>query len=408
VPFFTKVLIEIADTNLRSEPPGKNAHNDESERKNMTEQSVEPVKVLVVDDEEVILDLYSQILGPPLPANNDHLRTDESKNATAGEKNSGIALAPEAPAYNLTLCDNGNDAIAMVRQARAEDQPFAIAFIDVRMPYGLDGISTAEKIRTIAESTQIVIVTGFNDLDPTAIERRIPPANRLLYLQKPFHPFEIRQFASTLSARWKAEKMMHTMNRDLELIVEKRTRQLQKAYKQLEYHATHDFLTELLNRRAVLDILKKEISRFRRTDQPISVILGDLDHFKDVNDTYGHSVGDAVLKETAARLLDCVRPYDTVGRIGGEEFLIVLPECDTADGTAVAERIRIAIGQAEIDAAGKKICVTISLGVATASAHQMINQDSLVAAADKALYQAKKEGRNKIKLNTKINFISAA
>jgi len=201
--------------------------------------------------------------------------------------------------------------------------------------------------------------------------------------------------------------MMHAMNRDLELIVEKRTQQLQTAYKQLEYHATHDFLTELLNRRAVFDVLKKEISRFQRTDQSISVILADLDYFKNVNDTYGHSVGDAVLKETSRRLLDCIRPYDTVGRIGGEEFLIVLPECDTADGTAVAERIRVAVGEVEMVSAGKRIWVTISLGVATASAHQVINQDSLVAAADKALYRAKNEGRNKIKLNTKINFISA-
>ena len=373
----------------------------------MAEQSVEPVKVLVVDDEEIILDLYSQILAPSLPANDPQLRTCKSENALPGEKRSIIPMAWDSCAYDLTLCGNGDDAVKIVRQAHTENKPFAMAFIDVRMPCGPDGISTAEKIRAIAENTQIVIVTGFNDLDPVAIERRIPPANRLLYLQKPFHPFEIRQFASTLSARWKAERMMHAMNRDLELIVEKRTQQLQTAYKQLEYHATHDFLTELLNRRAVFDVLKKEISRFQRTDQSISVILADLDYFKNVNDTYGHSVGDAVLKETSRRLLDCIRPYDTVGRIGGEEFLIVLPECDTADGTAVAERIRVAVGETEIVVAGKKIWVTISLGVATASAHKVINQDSLVAAADKALYRAKNEGRNKIKLNTKINFISA-
>ena len=238
--------------------------------------------------------------------------------------------------------------------------------------------------------------------DPDEIEQRIPPPDRLLYLQKPFHPFEIRQFASTLAARWRAEKLTKAINRELELIVEKRTAALRESNKKLEYQATHDTLTGMLNRRAVFGVLNREISRGRRSEESISVMLADLDHFKNVNDTHGHQTGDMVLIRIAKILLDCIRPYDSVGRIGGEEFLIVLPGCSSADGLVVAERIRTAVESEEMQVADTPISISVSIGIATSSSNRIIEREALISAADKALYEAKKDGRNTVKVIEKI------
>jgi diguanylate cyclase (GGDEF)-like protein len=354
-----------------------------------------PVKILVVDDDEVLLELYQSILSRQSlaisPETIGHVK--ESTERESGGR--GISAESPKHLYELTLCSSGLDAIEAVRASDADQNLFSMAFIDIRMPKH-DGIWTAENIRSISPHTQIVMVTGFDNIDPVEIEARVPPPDRLLYLQKPFHPYEIRQFASTLAARWKAEKMTQALNQNLESMVEMRTAELRKAYKQLEYQASHDSLTELLNRRAIFEVLRREISRINRTNNPITVILADIDHFKGINDTYGHSMGDAVLVETAKRLTECVRPYDSVGRIGGEEFLVVLPECNSEDGSVVAERIRASIARDLFIIPGQTLSITTSIGLATASPSQTIEPDSLITAADQALYRAKRGGRNKI------------
>ena len=361
----------------------------------MTDIGEKPVKVLVVDDDEVLLELYQSILNRKsvaiFPEAKDHVKE------TQGRESCSQGISAESPKhlYELTLCSNGLDAIEAVRASDADQNLFSMAFIDIRMPKH-DGIWTAENIRSISPHTQIVMVTGFDNIDPVEIEARVPPPDRLLYLQKPFHPYEIRQFASTLAARWKAEKMAQALNQNLESMVEMRTAELRKAYKQLEYQATHDSLTELLNRRAIFDVLKREISRINRSNNPITIILADIDHFKNINDTYGHSMGDAVLVETAKRLKECIRPYDSVGRIGGEEFLVVLPECNSEDGTVVAERIRATVARDLFIIPGQSFSITTSIGLATASPSQTLEPDSLITAADQALYRAKRGGRNKI------------
>ena len=281
-----------------------------------------------------------------------------------------------------------------------------MAFLDVRMTPGPDGILTAERIRSLSPYTQIVIVTAYSDIDPDEIQLRVPPPDRLLYLQKPFHPFEIRQFASTLAARWQAEKLAKAINHELELIVEKRTTDLRESNKKLEYQATHDTLTGLLNRRAIFDVLTREISRGKRSEESISVMMADIDHFKNINDTHGHQTGDMALKRISQILLECVRPYDSVGRIGGEEFLIVLPGCSAPDGLVVAERIRNAVEFEEMQIAGKSISVSISIGIVTSSIDRMIECDPLISTADKALYEAKKDGRNRVKVKEKIEEFS--
>jgi diguanylate cyclase (GGDEF)-like protein len=128
------------------------------------------------------------------------------------------------------------------------------------------------------------------------------------------------------------------------------------------------------------------------------VVLADLDHFKQINDTYGHLAGDAVLRETARRMRDVLRPYDSIGRYGGEEFLLVLSNCDTVGAAALAERLLQAVRKDTIVLAEGTVSVTLSAGVATSGVIQ--DPEALVGAADVALYRAKRGGRNRVEVAT--------
>jgi diguanylate cyclase (GGDEF)-like protein len=161
-----------------------------------------------------------------------------------------------------------------------------------------------------------------------------------------------------------------------------------------EFQANHDSLTGLYNRRAILDFLEREFVLAARTGSCTGIIMLDLDRFKQINDTYGHAAGDDVLKESVKRILGAVRATDWVGRYGGEEFLIVLPECDREDTKACAERIRLAIADGAIAAQGARIAVTASLGVTVATRSAQDSQEA-ISTADRALYESKHSGRNR-------------
>jgi diguanylate cyclase (GGDEF)-like protein/PAS domain S-box-containing protein len=162
----------------------------------------------------------------------------------------------------------------------------------------------------------------------------------------------------------------------------------------LQFQATHDALTGLLNRSATLDALAREVARAGREERFLAVIMCDLDHFKRINDTYGHLAGDAVLQEVAQRIRSSVRSYDLVGRYGGEELLIALPGCDRSGALHFAERVRVAISETPIQTKEGDIQVTLSLGVASVEGPKEHAMQAMISDADRALYAAKKSGRN--------------
>jgi diguanylate cyclase (GGDEF)-like protein len=164
----------------------------------------------------------------------------------------------------------------------------------------------------------------------------------------------------------------------------------------LKEQALVDPLTRLWNRRAIDELLNREMVRAIRETRPLSVMMADLDRFKDVNDTHGHAAGDSVLRATAGRLRSSVRPQDAVGRYGGEEFLVVLPGTAAPAAGEIAERIRAAVASAPVESAGRAIPVTVSIGTATLVASRPLDAAGLIAAADRALYEAKKKGRNRV------------
>jgi diguanylate cyclase (GGDEF)-like protein len=164
--------------------------------------------------------------------------------------------------------------------------------------------------------------------------------------------------------------------------------------------ATHDALTSIWNRGVIMELLGHELARSRREGKCMAILLGDLDHIKRVNDTYGHRAGDEVLKETARRLLSAVRSYDFVGRYGGEEFLVVLNNCDPAGGLTRAEDIRKSIAQRPVQTSGGLVHVTMSVGLLLSKEWGFRPVEELLQEADAALYAAKEAGRNCVKVAT--------
>ena len=170
--------------------------------------------------------------------------------------------------------------------------------------------------------------------------------------------------------------------------------QLRVARDALEYQATHDGLTRLWNRTAIMEVAERELQRAKRGEEPIAIVMADVDHFKQINDTYGHLVGDAVLQTVSDRLAAALRSYESVGRYGGEEFLVTLFACDAEGAARAMERMRAAVGTREIKTEKGNLSVTISLGAA-ASSDPEAGLDDLIRVADEALYEAKGAGRDR-------------
>jgi len=200
------------------------------------------------------------------------------------------------------------------------------------------------------------------------------------YLTKPFDSQEVR-------AR------LHVGQRILDL-----QDKLIAAGEELLFRATHDNLTGICNRGVILDTIRRERSRQDRGGNAFAIVLADLDHFKYVNDTHGHLAGDAVLQEVARRMTNFIRPYDAVGRYGGEEFLIVVPSSDAMGALGLSERIRHGIEATPILADGVSISVTGSFGIAASTPGHLLDPQEMIRLADDALYRAKKNGRNRCEL----------
>jgi two-component system, cell cycle response regulator len=169
----------------------------------------------------------------------------------------------------------------------------------------------------------------------------------------------------------------------------------------LRVQATRDYLTEVWNRSAILEILERELTRSAREGTPLGLVMADLDRFKSINDTFGHQVGDVALRHAADCMQSCVRSYDSIGRYGGEEFVVVLPGADERAVRAQAERMRAAIRQTPVDLPETQLTVSSSFGCTFGFGNQT-TAEALIRAADTALYQAKRSGRDRVEFTATI------
>jgi diguanylate cyclase (GGDEF)-like protein len=276
--------------------------------------------------------------------------------------------------YDVVIATNGLEAWQLLRETNAPQ----LAILDWVMP-GMDGVEVCREIRRREEEPYVYMLL----LTAKSRKRDIIAGLRAGaddYLAKPFDPQELK-------AR------LRTGRRILELQA-----QLVATRESLRHQATHDSLTSLLNRGAILDMLRNELDTNNRRGLPLSIVMADLDHFKQVNDTYGHIVGDAILHEAARRMKASVRAYDSIGRYGGEEFLFILPGCNGSDASGQAQRLQKCITEDPVDLPRFSISFTLSLGVVSTSTPRVEDVDRLIQAADEALYEAKAQGRNRVVL----------
>lgn len=228
----------------------------------MDKENLFPLRILVADDEQVILDLHREILCDDGGPAGSEAGLDGRCPACCPVRS--VSKSTETP-FDLVCCRQAEEAVEAVRTARKEKRPFAVVFLDVRMPPGPDGVWAAEKIRRMDPDTQIVLMTGNADIDPLEVAKRAPPPEKLLYVRKPLYPQEIQQFASALSAKWDAERRLQRANADLETRVRERTRQLQEAYEDLKKldnmkdaflsSVSHELRTPLTSIRSFSEIL---------------------------------------------------------------------------------------------------------------------------------------------------------
>ena len=277
--------------------------------------------------------------------------------------------------YEVLVARDGTEASEYLLQ---EDAP-RLAILDWIMP-GMDGIEICRQVRKRDKlpSTYIIMLTAKSHKEDIAYGLDNGADD---YVVKPFDPQE-------LQARVRAgRRLIETQE------------QLLQSREALREQATHDVLTGFWNRGAILEILQRDLERARREQTCVGIAMADIDLFKNINDTYGHLTGDAVLREIARRLSQVVRHYDAIGRYGGEEFLIVLSGCDVSSASNLSERLRASIDADPISVDGTAIPVTLSLGLTVDRAEKnRADMTSLIRAADTALYRAKGKGGNRIEL----------
>jgi two-component system, cell cycle response regulator len=275
--------------------------------------------------------------------------------------------------YDVVLAEDGRAAVEILSQRNGP----RLALIDWMMPK-LDGLGLCREVRSAHRDgayVYILLLTSRQDAEDVVAGLEAGADD---YITKPFHP-------AVLQAR------LHTGRRILSL-----EETLVRAREEMRFKATHDALTSLWNRAAILSMARNELSRSSREARPFSVLLCDIDRFKRINDNHGHLVGDVVLEEVSRRLISSVRDYDAVGRYGGEEFLIIVSNCDEESLRTRAENVRTAIGSIPIQTGKAELSVSISIGAMTHCCWEHdISLESILAKADAALYNAKAAGRNR-------------
>ncbi len=372
-------------------------------------------RILVVDDNPSIHNDFRRIL----QVEPEWEPLERARSALFDEVN----CLPSHEPFDVDGIDQGRAAVAMVQTACNEGRPYAVAFVDMRMPPGWDGLETIEHLWKADARLQVVICTAYSDQPWDEIRERIGRTDKLLILQKPFNGIEALQLASALGRKWDlANKAAGQLN-ELSRLVEERTAELQLANQQLtefndalvrsvanlevaqaeilqkngelERLASRDPLTGCLNRRAFYAAFEQAFCESREQGHELCCLMVDIDHFKRVNDQYGHAIGDQAIQAVASCLSAGLRLTDTVGRYGGEEFCLMFMRTTLAESSDLAERVRIRIA---IEAGSRVrmtsgLTLTVSIGVST-SALGARTPLELIDQADKALYAAKEAGRN--------------
>ncbi len=331
-------------------------------------------RILVIDDNRAIHEDFIKILAAPKNLG-DELQSLEFQLF-------GSEIDTVSPAlFEIDCASQGKDGLALVQRSISEGRPYSLAFVDFRMPPGWDGITTIGHLWKESPDLQVVLCTAYTDYSWQDIRRDLGETDSLLILKKPFDTVEVLQLAHALTRKWELN------------------REIQGRLNQLAYY---DSLTGLPNRTLFMERLNQVLEAARRHQRKSALLFIDLDNFKRINDTLGHSIGDDLLKIAADRIVKSLRVSDTVARfsisdmaarLGGDEFTVILPELDSEECAAlVAKRIGENLAQS-ITLYSYKVIVNASIGIALFP-QDGDTMETLLKHADLAMYYAKRIGPN--------------
>lgn len=342
------------------------------------------MRILIVDDEPAMHESYRRCFAPQESGNG-------ALNDLAAELFDDASATPVEDAreeFDATHCNQGLDAVAAVQAAIEDGNPYAVAFIDVRMPPGIDGKETATRIRALDPNINLVIVTGFSDFSPIEISKAAGPADKIFYIAKPFEIAEVVQTATALAHRWQADRdLAAAMVRLEEQAVE-----LAANESKALHMATHDSLTEAPNRLAFL----KALTEKSRSGAMFAAAMIDLDRFKLVNDTLGHLAGDELIRAIYAILDQSAPDGAIVARLGGDEFGVIFDTLGEQAAVMACDHI-IAACTSSFRILGHSVQASASIGVAIAEVDGNRDPIDIMRRSDLALNDAKKSGRGVVR-----------
>jgi diguanylate cyclase len=347
-------------------------------------------RLLMIDDNPAIHEDYRKVL-----AGRDDRRISAAEAGLFGEPQSTLSR----PTFDVDSAMQGRDGVELARRALLEGRPYSVAFVDMRMPPGWDGLETIENLWKVDPEIQVVVCSAYSDYDWMELLARLGRSDKLIVIKKPAEPIEILQSASALSRKWQNARSLKRHVEGLERVVTDRTRGLEAANRQLQHLASHDWLTGLPNRLLLDDRITQAIAQANRQAHEFAVAVLDLDRFKLINDSLGHRAGDELLCEVAVRLKGAIRAVDSIARLGGDEFVIVFDGPMTpAEALEMGKRL-LKVMEPSMRLLGIDVHVSPSIGIAFYP-RDGATIDTLLAHADAAMYHAKEFGRNNVQCYT--------
>jgi len=338
-------------------------------------------RVLVVDDDAQLIGEYVRCLGEDFEPDAATATLGDLEKVLFGEETDDKGAAR----FEVHSRNQGEAAVEAVKAAIDAGEPYSIAFIDIRMPPGQDGIASAKQIRELDPNVNIVIVTGSLNVDPDNLGKEIPPADKVFFFKKPFLGAECRQLAAALCGKWHADMALRQVNEDLERRVEERTAALQKI-------AYFDMVTRLPNQLLLIEELKSLISRAEDTEGDTVVALLDIERFSFINETMGYDSGTELLRSVGNRLSrtfteEMQGQRAIVGRFGADEFAVLMPGVDSdMDIRDLAERVKSTVEEPFL-INGRDLFLKAAIGV---SWHPVHGRDakSVFRCAEAALHRS--------------------
>lgn len=349
------------------------------------------MRILIVDDEPAMHDSYRRSFAP---VSADTGALDAMAAELFGDDDS--AATDDAPAFALTHAMQGHDGVAAVEAAIRAGDPYAVAFIDVRMPPGIDGKETAVRIRALDPDIHLVIVTGFSDFSPIEISKAAGPADKIFYIAKPFEVAEVTQMATALTHRWQGDRALAEAREVLAAQVvqlQEQGHELAANESRAIHMANHDSLTEAPNRLA----FRRTLTERARSTSQFAVAMVDLDRFKLVNDTLGHLAGDELIRTICGILQAQIPEGGVVARLGGDEFGLLFDTPGTEAAEMECARILKACS-GTFKVLGNSVQGGASIGLIVTEPGESRDPTDLMRRADLALNDAKRDGRGIVRV----------